>query len=348
MKKLLTQLTLWTTTFIYIAFVGAPVVFAQTTPKPAPKPAAPTAQSTANNGQALEIAPPVIYINADPGQVVKTQIYIRDISSGNLVVTGQVNNFVAGGEDGTPKILLDNKASEDDAYSIVKWFAPLPGLLLIPREIKTMTATITVPKDASPGGHYGVVRFTSTPPNVEGGSGVSLAASIGVLVLLTVSGKVTEGLTVQSLSVSHKGKSGTFFESGPLQFEEKIKNTGNVHLQPTGQVTITDMFGKKFAAVNVNLPPGNVLPQSTRAFRQPLDKAVIGNKRLFGKYTAKLSVTYGSDKKKLESSIVFWVIPYKLVALVIGLLIALFFALRFMLKRYNRRILAQAQKTRQR
>jgi len=330
-------------TIIWIALVtqmftfGAPVVVGAQAARNN------TAQSTANNGQALEIAPPVIYLNADPGQTVKTQIFIRDISSGNLIVNGTVNDFVAGGEDGTPKILLDADEKENNAYSLVDWVAPLPSLLLIPREIKSMTATINVPKDASPGGHYGVIRFTSTPPSLDG-SGVSLSASIGVLVLVTVSGDIKEGLSIQELSVNRNGKKGTFFESGPIGFEEKLKNTGNVHVQPTGQVSITDMFGRKVAAVNVNLPPANILPQSTRSFKQPLDKSVIGDKRLFGRYKATLKVTYGADKKAITKTVVFWVIPYRLVAAVIVGLVGLFFLLRFMIRRYNRRILEQAKK----
>ncbi len=336
MNKRLHHISIWIALIIYIIGFSSPAVMAAT-------PAANTTpQGTANNGQALEIAPPVIYLNADPGQTVQAQIFIRDISSGNLIVNGTVNDFVSGGEDGTPKIILD-PSTDSSAYSIVAWVQALPSLLLIPREIKSMVATIKVPTDASPGGHYGVIRFTSTPPSLEG-SGVSLAASIGVLVLLTVTGDVTENLSIEQLSVEKDGKKGTFFESGPIGFSERLKNTGNVHLQPTGQVSITDMFGKKLASVNVNLPPGNVLPNSIREFKQPLDKAVIGNKRLFGRYKATLTVTYGGEKKQVSSTVTFWVIPYKLVALSIAALIGAFFALRFFIKRYNRRILAQAQK----
>jgi hypothetical protein len=147
--------------------------------------------------------------------------------------------------------------------------------------------------------------------------------------------------------VNHGGKTGTFFASGPLNFVERFKNSGNVHVQPIGQVNITDMFGKKLAAVNVNVPPGNILPQSIRKFSEPLDSTVIGNKKLFGRYTASMKVTYGTSKKVLTTSLVFWVIPYRLIITVIVVLIAAFFALRFALRRYNRYILEQARKRRQ-
>jgi hypothetical protein len=315
---------------------AAPAAFAAT-----PAPAQP---NPANNGQALEIAPPLVYLTVNPGQTVNTQIYIRDISSGDLIVTGQVNDFVADGESGAPKVLLNN--DQNDPYSLKGWVASLPTLQLIPKQIKTLPITFNIPANASPGGHYGVVRFTATAPSLRG-SGVSLSASLGALVLLTVNGKINENLSVQEFSVNRGGKPGTAFAASPVNFVERLKNNGNVHVQPTGQVSVTDMFGKKLAAVNVNVPPGNILPRSIRKFSQPLDSTVIGNKKLFGRYTANLKVTYGTSKKVLTASLVFWVIPYRLIITVIVVLIAGFFLLRFGLRRYNRYILEQAQKRRQ-
>ena len=295
---------------------------------------------TGNTGQALEIAPPVLTLTADPGQTIKTDIRLRDISNGSLFVTAQINDFVAAGEDGTPKILLDSEGT--NPYSIKGWVTPLSDLLMIPKQIKTLSVTINVPINASPGGHYGVIRFTATPPELHG-QGVSLSASLGSLVLIKVNGDTKEGLSVQEFSVNHGGKTGTLFETAPLQFVERLKNTGNTHEQPVGQVTITDMFGKKVAAVNINLPPRNILPQSIRKFDQPLDASVLGNKVLFGRYTANLSVTYGANNQVLTSSLVFWVIPYTLIGVSIIALIVGFFGLRLLIRRYNRHIIGKAQ-----
>jgi hypothetical protein len=301
-----------------------------------------TQKSASNSGQALEISPPVITLSGNPGQIIKMQISLRDISNGSLFVSGQINDFVAAGEDGTPKILLNDDTN--NPYSLKSWVNPLPNLLMVPKQIILMPVTITIPANASPGGHYGVVRFTATPPELHG-TGVSLSASLGSLVLITVNGKVKESLSIQELSINYNGKTGTIFESTPLNFVERLKNTGNTHEQPIGQVVITDMFGKKIAAVNVNLPPRNVLPQSIRKFSEPLDSTVIGNKRLFGHYNAKLSVVYGADKQVITSSLAFWVIPYRLIAGAIVVLIGGFLGLRFFIKRYNRSIISKAQST---
>lgn len=301
--------------------------------------------SNPNYGEALEIAPPLINLTVSPGQTLTTRIYLRDVSSGPLVVTGQANDFVAAGEDGTPKILLGNSAA-NDPYSMKSWIEPPVSLDLIPKEIKTMAITVRVPANASPGGHYGVIRFTATPPSLKG-TGVSLSTSLGALMLLTVTGKITHSLSVQEFSVNHAGKTGSLFQSGPLNFVERIKNNGNVHEEPTGLVRVYDMFGRELAAVGVNAPPKNVLPASIRKFSEALNESVIGNKRLFGHYRAVMMVTYGpNDKQTLSAVLRFWVIPYRLIAIVIILLVIAFFIFRFLIRRYNRHILGKAYRPR--
>jgi hypothetical protein len=312
-----------------------------------------TTPSPTNNGvgQALEIAPPVINLTADPGQVIKTEISIRDVSSGKLRVSSEINDFLASGEDGVPKILLNDE--EESPYSLKNWISPLPSLLLNPKELKKLPVTIKVPTNAAPGGYYGVVRFTATAPELDD-TGVSLSASLGALILVRVNGAAKEELSIESFTVNTvpggifdakaNGTPKNLFESLPIQFVERIRNSGNVHEQPAGQVVIKNMFGKKVAAQNVNLPPRNILPGSIRKFSQPLDKSVIGNNRFFGRYTAELKITYGPDKKTITKTTTFWVIPVGLIIGAVVALIALFIAFRVMIKRYNRAVIRKAQK----
>lgn len=330
MKRLIALLAIGLSLAVLGTEMVAPVALAATAAKP-----------SAGTGQALEIAPPLITLSANPGQVIKTQIKLRDIASGKLLVTNQINDFVANGEDGTPKILTDNNDT-NNPYSLRNWIAPLPSFVVSPQQIQTLNLTINIPANASPGGHYGVIRFTGSAPELNG-SGVSLSASIGALVLLTVSGKLNHNLSVASYMVSKGPKTGSLFESAPLTFTVRLKNNGNVQELPTGHIIITDMFGKTVAGVNINVPPRNILPGSIRKFTGELDSSVIGKKRLFGRYKATLSVAYGPNKQILTDSLVFWVIPYHLIGVVIVLLIVGFFVLRFLIQRYNRRIIRKIQ-----
>lgn len=294
-------------------------------------------------GEALEIAPPVVTLSADPGQTLKTQISLRDISSGEVLVTGEVNDFTASGQDGTPKVLTDSDGT--NPYSLIKWVSPLPTLDLQPRQIKNLPVTISVPADAAPGGYFGVVRFTATPPELKG-QGVALSASLGSLIFIKVNGQAKEQLTITKFSASTtatNSKPSSIFESTPIQFSEQIKNGGNIFEQPAGQVSIKDMFGKLIANVNVNLPPRDILPGTSRTFTEKLDSSVLGSRKLFGLYHAQLKIMYGNNQSA-TTNLDFWVIPYRLIGGGIIALIIAFFGLRFMLKRYNSHIIKKAQK----
>jgi hypothetical protein len=304
--------------------------------------AAGTSNAQTGSGQALEISPPLLTLESDPGKTLKATILIRNVSKTDLVVTGEANDFVANGEDGTPKVLLD--PTETSPYSIKDWISTPTKLTLVPKEIKSMNITINVPADASPGGHYGVIRFTGTPPNLEG-QGVSLSASLGSLVFMRVNGDITENMSVEQFSVSKDGKKGSFFESPPLKFEQVIKNSGNIHERPGGAVTITNMFNKPVTTFSYNPDSRYILPGSSRHFEQTVDKKELGGKRLFGKYTAKLTVTYGEkNDKTTTSTITFWVIPWKIILIVIAVLIAGFFLIRYAIKRYNRAVINRSRR----
>lgn len=295
-----------------------------------------------DNGQALEVGPTVITLTADPGETISTKLTVRNITGGDLVVKGEINDFIADGEDGTPKLLLNNDETQNNPYSIQSWISPLPELTMISKQIENMSIIINVPTNATPGGYYGVIRFTGTPPELEG-TGVSLSASIGSLLLLRINGEVEENVSIKEFyATQNKGSARSIFEVSPIDFVVRLQNDGNIHETPSGQIAITDMFGNKIAAVNVNLDLSNILPDSIRKFEQSLDKSVIGNKVLFGKYRADLKIIYGADKQELTQTIEFWVMPYTMIAIIAFGLVAAFIALRTAIKRYNKHIVDKA------
>lgn len=305
-----------------------------------------TTSPNQNVGQALEIAPPVLNLKADPGETIKTTINLRDVSSSALVVRNQINDFVAAGEDGTPKLLLDENA-EASPYSLKEWIQPLPEFTLKPREVNQLPVTIRVPANAAPGGYYAVVRFTASPPGLDG-SGVSLSASLGTLILMRVNGDAKEAMSIEQFEATKNNDAKWLFESAPITFLTRVRNNGSSHEQPTGQIAIKDMFGNPVANVNVNLSRNNVLPSSVRRFEPQLDSSVIGNRVLFGRFTADLKLSYGTQGQTVTESTSFWVIPYRLILFVILLIIVVVVIVRIALKRYTERAIARSRTRRRR
>jgi len=296
----------------------------------------------AESGQAFSISPPLVDLKANPGDTTAATIKITNISAGDLLIKTEFNDFGAKDETGDPNIIFN--PDQDTPHSLRHWIASPDPFMLASKQTKTITFPINVPKDAEPGGHYAVIRFTGTTPELEQ-SGVALSASIGSLVLLNISGDVKESATLADLYTgTPKLAKQSFFEFGPIAFVERINNDGNVHIKPTGTVQIFNAFGQKVGEVRVNGDPTdiknmpkNVLPKSIRRFDQTWDPGwALGN------FTAKLHVVYGDSGKSLDTSIGFWVIPYKLILLIAAAGVGLFFAIKYGLKRYNDYIIAKA------
>lgn len=266
------------------------------------------AQDATQSGQAFSISPPLIELQANPGEQLITDIKLTNISGGELLIKNQLNDFGAKNETGEPNIIFDDVDST--SYSLRQWIASPEPFTLASKESRTVQVKIDVPADAEPGGHYAVVRFTGTAPELEH-SGVSLSASIGTLILLQVSGDIKHNAVIEDFfTANSSGAKRGFFENGPIYFSERIRNDGNVHIKPTGALVVKDMFGNVVSTMRVNgdpqdanNPPKSALPNSIRRFDQQLDKPWM-----FGRYQAEINLEY-SDGQTLTDQVTFWVIP---------------------------------------
>ena len=298
---------------------------------------APTWVHAANTGPiGIQISPVKVEVNVDPGQSYTFKVKPFNVTDGNLLLTPLVNDFKAKDETGTPAIVLAGSAPA--ASSLKSWLtlSDAAPFQLPPKTAKPIIVTLKVPQDAEPGGHYGVVRFTGAGLG-QNGNNVALVASWGTLVLVRVSGNITERLTVASFYTSRHGVRSRWFEKGPIGFTERINNSGNVHVAPRGNITVTNMFGGQVASIVINGDGGNILPDSIRRFDQSFSKS-----HLFGRYTAAFNLAYGTHGQTLSSSLSFWVIPYKLVIIAIITLILVIWLLVWGIKRYNRKIIQSA------
>lgn len=160
-----------------------------------------------------------------------------------------------------------------------------------------------------------------------------------MLFLVRVDGVIDEKATVASFTTASTtdDKQSSFFEKAPLKFVTRIKNEGNVHIQPSGQIEVRDMFGNPVKTIKVNEQKANVLPNSIRRFDSTLDTGWM-----FGHYTADVTLGYGTHGQVVTGTTDFWVIPYKIVAVILIVLITLIFILVRGVKVYNKRIIKKA------
>lgn len=290
-----------------------------------------------DTGQAIQVSPVLVELNATPGGTYKIKLNLTNVSAGALRLVPSVNDFRAKDESGTPEILFED---EEDSltYSLRQWIRNLPELQLEPKQSQVLEVDVTVPEDAEPGGHYGVIRYSGAAPDVEE-SGVALSASIGVLVLARVDGDVNESLRTEEFFVAKSGEKRGWVERPPVTFVTRLRNDGNVHLKPKGDIVVKNMFGSVVAELPVNAEGRNILPNSIRRFEHELPGGLS-----IGRYTAETNLAYGTSGQVLQDSISFWVVPYKLILLCLAIFAATMFIIIKLVKYYNRMIIERAKK----
>jgi hypothetical protein len=289
--------------------------------------------SQANAASGLQVSPAIAELNGEAGKSYKIDIKTTNVTASDLVFDSVVNDFSAKDETGNPSIDVDN--ANPTTASLRQWVTIVKSFTLKARETKTISITINIPSDAEPGGHYGVVRFSGRAPDIE--SGVGLAASTGTLVLVKVAGAIDEKLNLITFQTSQNENASGIFEYGPIDFIARFENKGNIHVKPVGQIEVRDMFGNKVDTLPMNADKGNVLPLSIRKFQSTLDR-----EWMFGRYTADISVAYGTTGQALVQTISFWVIPYKVILGALLVLVTLIFVFRTLIKRYNNYIINRA------
>jgi len=249
-----------------------------------------------NTAQAVSISPLNFEVNGNPGDVISNVVRIVNDTEADMPVNMLVQDFVAAGERG--EVLI--KEGGNESYSLQNWVTLNPQTFIIPpRSSQLVEFTLRIPANAEPGGHYASVLASIS--GSTSGTGTGVAQKIGSLLLLNVAGDIVENLGVSDFEAP------AFSEYGPESLSARFSNDGTVHLKPRGFVLVKNMLGAEVA--KVDLPQLNVLPQSTRKVEIPLE---LGNQ--FGRYEATLAAIYGAANQPISAVTVYWVIPYKLLA----------------------------------
>ena len=250
-------------------------------------------------------------IQVSPGQTITQEITITNRISDGRTFLLEVDD-ITGSTDGSSAVALTDGAR--GPYSIRDYISfPENKVTLNLGERARIPVTITIPKDAEPGGLYGSVLVSTdrTSSQADDGSRTPVVARIGSLFFVTVEGDVERSGMVTGIDTTD-GK--TWYESGPVNFGIFYENTGSVHLNPYGEISIKNMFGEEVGFVE--LEPWFVLPQSLRTREVAWDREF-----LLGRYVVTARINRGYDDVVDEVSAVFWVLPWKIV---LGLFASIF------------------------
>ncbi|MEI6477499.1 MAG: Fn3-like domain-containing protein [bacterium] len=258
----------------------------------------------------LTVSPPKFELFGNPGDTVNENLKVTNSGSSDATYQTKVEDFKAAGDQGGIDLVEDPKAPKT-TYSLAKWMTVEPSSFTVPAgQQKVINISIRIPKSGEPGGHYASVQVRLAGDAVVGG-GASVITQLNSLILLRVSGNITEQLSLDSFKTDD-----SYYQHGPIAFNLRSTNTGNVHVAPSGTIVITDIFGRKVK--ELPLTEANALPGGSRSVN-----TIWEDSGYVGKYTATLVANYGQSKVPLTATTSFIIFPLLLVWICLGVIVVL-------------------------
>lgn len=185
----------------------------------------------------LRVSPVVIELEAKPGATGSHGLTASNEGDQPVLITAAIEPY---------------KTASDVDRSAVDWLTVEPGSFeLGPAEEQTVNVSIAVPDDVPAGGRYALVTFTTGAPETatdEGGSGIGVAGSLGAVFLFAIDG---EGELNRHASLERFAP--ILEPDGRIGFRAEVLNDGNLYLQATGAVLVTN--GADEAAGSLEFPP---------------------------------------------------------------------------------------------
>lgn len=280
----------------------------------------------------ISTTPVVGNLETKPGASTSMKIQVRNNNLTSERIKVSILKFTSNDQDGSPQLLDPDQNDE-----FLKWvnFSET-SFNAEPNVWKTIDLTINAPSTAAFGYYYAAVFTRDETGSQNSTTNLTGAVAIPILLNVKAPGEVRKSDITQFKSNQN------VYEFLPAKFTVKLKNDGNTHVAPRGNVFITK-GGKNIATLEVNQAKGNILPGTERQFTtdwsdgspsyklNEVDGKVVlkdgkqttkldwgkfdlGELR-FGKYHAKVAMVYndGTSDVSTEAELDFWVIPWRII-----------------------------------
>lgn len=268
-----------------------------------------------------------------PGENLQTAIEVRNPSDYPATVETFARDFIIGEDGETPIAVEDDVSSK---WSLAQWITVTPNnVVLKARGSATILVNIEVPANALPGGRYAMILHKPVT-GVENGetTGAKVTAQVGTLLYVLVDGPITESAEIKSFNFDK------FKEFGPVNYKFSIENDSSLHIRPTAVIKVKNILGKEVA--NLTADEKNIFPDSKREFAGQWNTHWG-----FGRYTAVLTGTYGTNlEKTLTAETSFWIIPVRAVLAVILVIVLIVLIIMTTKRKYRKMLEMETEKVR--
>lgn len=264
----------------------------------------------------------------NPGDTRTVEVTLANRLGSDKVFSLSEEDFTGSNDLNQPIVLLGDDRGPYSAKDVIH--IPTQTLTVPFAEKAFIPIKISVPANTQPGGLYGsvIISVTSnqgstTPALNSSAASNPIITRLAVLFFIRVAGAVNTAGELSQFSLA--GNHWLLWNNDPVNFDLIYKNTGSVHLVPSGTISITNMLGSPVSQITVD--PWFAMPQSLR-FREVAWTPSF----LFGRYTAHAVIYRGYGSTTDEAYLTFWVIPWKIILAVFVGLVLIILAIRWIVR----------------
>jgi len=249
------------------------------------------------------VGPAKSELSLNPGETKTIELRIQNRMGRTQSFVISFENFVASNELDQAVVLAG--AEMDTQTSLAQYIrVEKNNFTLEQGDELLLPVTISIPEQVAPGGKFGAVVVSAVSLSENSGteeraySGASVVSRIASLMFVRVNGDIVTSGTLVDFSTRNNQ---AVFWSGDIPVRMLFENTGTVHINPYGIISVKDIFGDRVGEAQID--PWFVLPGSVRTRDVSLRK-----EGLLGRYTATLEINPGYGSTTQMKEVAFYVV----------------------------------------
>ncbi len=222
-------------------------------------------------------------------------------------------------------VLLTEEQEKQSLYTATTWITvSVKSIELVPNKNEKIYYEIDVPSDVTKGEYTVMIAFISKNETTLSGTGATTTLSSGMPILIQIGNEFVENAELLNFSTSSN-----FYEFPSITFNTRIKNLGDTHITPTGEIILTNIFNQEITRISFNTNSQSILRDNTGNYTTSWNLGSFltkDNILALGPIKAKLIVTYRTFQPgfaPLTSEISFWIIPWKYILILLVAITAL-------------------------
>lgn len=277
----------------------------------------------AQSDLSIGVSPTSKIIKVKPGDTYTDEIVFWNLTpksdTYNIHIKGfrQIEN-----QPGTAIILTDEE-EEASLYSASKWITVDKDTITLESNKNTkLRYTINVPLDVTEGEYHAQIFLISQAAENNQGSITFANLAAGTPILLQVGDEFVENAELLRFTTDKKS-----YEKINIDFLTQIKNLGDTHISPAGEIVVQNIFKQEVARIPFNRNKQSLLRDNIGNYVDNWNQSgyLSPSKVLaIGPMKANIIVTYRSIAPGfavLSAETTFWIIPWKIIIAVFVLLL---------------------------